>query len=92
MEDKIDELIEQSMQREVLYPQGCDGRSQTSVYFDKRKFAELIINECVELLNQQEKDYKSPASYESTEYYIRCAAKADAFADAVRIIEHHFKS
>ena len=54
------------------------------------KFAELIVRECMSLMNQEQEYYSKPASYESREYYERCRAKEDAFDDAARIIKNHF--
>lgn len=75
MQDKIDELIIKATFDEV---------------FDKRKFAELIIKECVDLLDEHRAEYKSPCSYESTEYYVKCAAKVDALDFAVGSIKNRF--
>ena len=59
-------------------------------WFNSKKFAELIVRECMSLMNQEQEYYSKPASYESREYYERCRAKEDAFEDAARIIKNHF--
>jgi hypothetical protein len=92
MQDKIDELISKATISEDTYPPGCNGYPQTSMYFDKRKFAELIIKECVELMKESQAECKESGYwyYDSTEYYERCRAQADAFESAAYSIEYHF--
>lgn len=45
MNNRIKELIEQATTVEDTYPAGCNGHPTPVSYFDKEKFAELIINE-----------------------------------------------
>jgi hypothetical protein len=47
MNERIRELIDQATIRGVEYLAGNDGHPTATIYFDKEKFAELIINECV---------------------------------------------
>ena len=54
------------------------------------KFAELIVKECVSLMDNEKEYYANPGSYESREYYERMQAKEDAFDDAAHIIKSHF--
>jgi hypothetical protein len=54
------------------------------------KFAELIVEDCVKLMNVEKEYYSKPGTYESREYYERMAAKEDAFEDAASIIKNHF--
>ena len=55
-----------------------------------QKFAELIVLECAKLMANEKAYYDNPGSYETGDYYKRCAAKADAFDSAVSIIKNHF--
>lgn len=55
-----------------------------------RKFAELIVQECMTLMNNERDYYSKPGSYEPESYYIQCAAKEDAFDEAAILIKHHF--
>lgn len=64
-------------------------------YYDAQKeqiakFAELIVRECVSLMNEEKERYDNPGTYESDEYYIRMKAKAEAFDNASSIIKNHF--
>ncbi len=59
-------------------------------YFDKAKFAELIVRECASLMESEKDYYSKPGPYESREYYERMAAKEDAFDDAAHMIKSHF--
>lgn len=47
MNERIRELIEKATVRGVEYRPGDDGHPTPTFYFDKEKFAELIIEECV---------------------------------------------
>ena len=57
---------------------------------DLEKFAELIVQECMTLMNNERDYYSKPGSYEPESYYIRCAAKEDAFDEAAILIKQHF--
>ena len=46
MNERIRELIDQATNRGVEYLAGNDGHPTPTIYFDKEKFAELIIKEC----------------------------------------------
>ena len=59
------------------------------VEFDQT-FAELIIKECVDLLKEEQLCYESPRTYEDDEYYARREAKAEAYEDAISMINYHF--
>ena len=54
------------------------------------KFAELIVRECVSLMNAEKEYYSNPGTYESREYYERMSAKKDAFDEAASMIKSHF--
>ena len=47
MTERIKELIEQATTKESFYPAGCNGHHEDRYYFDKEKFAELIVRECL---------------------------------------------
>ncbi len=53
MNDRINELIEQSTIKQPVYPAGCDGHPEYNIYFDTEKFADLIINECIAVCMEQ---------------------------------------
>lgn len=77
------------------YPsaEGGDAAWQNLVIFEKedlQKFAELIVKECVSLMNEEKERYDNPGTHESDEYYIHMKAKAEAFESASSIIECHF--
>ena len=50
MNERIDELIEQctSVNDDLVY-NGRDSYMKTTEYFDKQKFAELIVRECANM-------------------------------------------
>ena len=52
MNDRIDELIEQASVRGQVYLPGDDGHPSPTFYFDKRKFAELIVRECAKFIDE----------------------------------------
>ena len=62
-----------------------DGRNQMLI-----EFAELIVRECVSLMNIEKEYYSNPGTYESREYYERMSAKKDAFDEAASMIKSHF--
>lgn len=47
MNERIRELIEQATVRGEEYLPGNDGHPTPTMYFDKEKFAELIVRECL---------------------------------------------
>ncbi len=53
-------------------------------------FSEIMNNIIKELKYEQER-YENPSTYMDDEYYIRCRAKAEAFEDAIGIVEEHYK-
>ena len=56
MNEHIRELIDQATIRGVEYLAGNDGHPTPTIYFDKEKFAELIINECVSVVKEHYDD------------------------------------
>jgi DNA-binding transcriptional MocR family regulator len=49
MNERIKELINQATVRGEEYLPGNDGHPTPTVYFDKEKFAELIVRECASM-------------------------------------------
>ena len=49
MNNRIKELAKQATTVEDTYPAGCNGYPTPSYSFDKEKFAELIIRECMKV-------------------------------------------
>jgi hypothetical protein len=49
MNERIKQLMEQATIRGEEYLPGNDGHPTPTFYFDKEKFAELIVRECAEL-------------------------------------------
>ena len=90
MNERIRELAEQA--NETFSQQvGEHG----SYYFNgfAEKFAELIVKECVNLMeNQKEHYYSKVLGQQSAEHYDRVISKGDAFDEAVTIIRSHFRS
>ena len=81
MNERIKELIAQAMVT-------VDHGSFVGTFFDKEKFAELIVRECMSLMNNRKEYYSKPVPYsESREYYDHME---DAFDDATSIIKSHF--
>ena len=91
MNERIRELAEQAG-----FGLHRDGEIYTSrlehlpITEDIEKFAQLIVRECMALMNQEQEYYSKPFPYEPSEYYERCRAKVDAFEDAASIIKNHF--
>jgi hypothetical protein len=52
MNKQIKELIEQATIKGEEYLPGNDGHPTPTFYFDKEKFAELIVGECADIANQ----------------------------------------
>ena len=50
MNERIKELIEKATIRGEEYLPGNDGHPTPTFYFDKEKFAELIVRECMDNL------------------------------------------
>jgi hypothetical protein len=85
MNERIGEFIKKATTVEYGVDNGFD-----RVTFNKEKFAELIVRECVSLMDAEKEYYSKPGMYESREYYERMRAKEDAFEDAASIIKSHF--
>ena len=61
-----------------------------TIEFNYKKFAELIILDCVKSLQEEADYYANPGSYEPEEYYTKCAAKVIACEDAISKIKYIF--
>ena len=53
MNERIRELIEQATTKQDFYPAGCNGYPDYRYEFDKEKFAELLIRECIDRVRAQ---------------------------------------
>jgi hypothetical protein len=53
MNERIRLLAEQATTKQDFYPAGCNGYPDYRYEFDKEKFAELIIRECIERVRDQ---------------------------------------
>ena len=60
MNERIKELIEKASVRGEVYLPGHDGHPSPTFYFDKEKFAELIVRECGILADQYQFEKKNP--------------------------------
>ncbi len=81
MNERIKELANEAGYNDQIYEISKQGLE---------KFAELIIKECVGLMESEQAMYADTCSYESREYYERMAAKEDAYGDAASTIKYHF--
>jgi len=89
MNERIKELWNKAAESTAALPGGQNNSWETQVNFMER-FAQLIVKECMSLMNAEEEYYSKPGTHESLEYYDRMAAKEDAFGDAASIIKEHF--
>jgi len=86
-QERIRELKEAAT--EVVFFSPSTGREQKE--FNIEKFADLIIEECVNLMeNQREHYYSKVLGQQSAEHYDRVISKGDAFDEAANIIRKHF--
>ena len=53
MNKRIKELIEQATIRGEAYLPGDNGHPTATEYFDKEKFAELIVNDCLSIIERR---------------------------------------
>ena len=87
MSNRINQLIEEctSVYDDIIYD-GRDTRWKTTEYFDKQKFAELIVQECVQTLidNTPERYTNEAAEEDWDKGYDR------AMRDCVHHIQEHF--
>ena len=87
MSNRINQLIEEctSVYDDIIYD-GRDTRWKTTEYFDKQKFAELIVLECVQTLidNTPERYTNEAAEEDWDKGYDR------AMRDCVHHIQEHF--
>jgi hypothetical protein len=84
MNERIRELINQC----TSYSDGSTWTSREE--FDKEKFAELLIGECLSILSDAQDRYANPGKYEPVEYYVEMRAKEYAMEDAISSIKYRF--
>ena len=63
MNERIKELIEQATIRGEEYLPGNDGHPTPTFYFDKEKFAELLILKCANICGKDSLDYRYIIEY-----------------------------
>lgn len=87
----MNEQIREFSKKAKEYADGYDDRS-TPIWYQKyeENFAELILKECISLMDRQKAYYADPGTYESSEYYDRCEAKESAFDEAADSIKYNF--
>ena len=90
MNERIRELIEQAGFGLGSFDFDSDPEMACGSVKDLEKFAELIVRECMTLMNKEQEYYSKPDPHESRDYYERCRAKEDAFDEAALIIKNHF--
>ena len=88
MNKRIDELIEEctSVNDDLVYD-GRESYMKTTEYFDKEKFAELIVKECMKELKDMivdESELLYPNNKQTTEFV------NDRLLDAYDNIKEHF--
>ena len=67
MNERIDELIEEctSVNDDLVYD-GRDSYMKTTEYFDKEKFSELIVRECVDCLKPLSRNHSMVGAAQDT--------------------------
>jgi hypothetical protein len=53
MNKVIKDLIEKATTKEAFYPAGCNGYPDYRYDLNKEKFAELIVKECISLMQNE---------------------------------------
>lgn len=66
MNERIRELIEKATVRGEEYLPGNDGHPTPTVYFDKEKFAELIVAECAVPMITQARTMDADGRYQNS--------------------------
>ena len=89
----MNERIEQLARQCTEYITGTlDGDFEK---FDYKKFAELLVEECLSILKESREHYANPIKCEPSEdhveYYIAMSAKEYAIADAISDIKYRFE-
>jgi hypothetical protein len=51
-----------------------------------------LIQQIIKELKQRQLDFQDPGTYLEAEWYIKCEAKAEAFEEAILIIEEILKN
>jgi hypothetical protein len=87
MNERIKELAEQATS--IVEMVGPEGYTSSYAKFDKEKFAELIVRECVEQLRYTVLDTQELRRDKSTDYQV---GWEDGMFDAEEMIKEHFRS
>ena len=72
MNERIRELIEQATIRGVEYLPGNDGHPTPTTYFDKEKFAELIVKDVRWVMQTASDDFILDKNYDAVKGVGRC--------------------
>ena len=82
MNERIQELADQCYEYKA---------EMLNIWFNKEKFAELIVLECIKLINERKSYCENPGPYQPSEYYARMDAMVDAFEEATSTIKYIFE-
>lgn len=88
MNERIVELIKQA--GGIQCDEDGDELTLILVGKDLEKFANLMVKECLALIDKRQEYCTDLGPYESREYYECMAAKIDAFEEASSVIKYHF--
>ena len=86
MNERIKELAEQCRWQEIVIE---DGEEWIHAHFLEQKFAELIVQECIDILDARRKIHTGP-TYRSIDSQDRVDAKAEELLYSVMDIKQHF--
>lgn len=90
MNDRINELIDQATIRGEEYLPGNDGHPTPTVYFDKRNFAELLLQECISQARAQ-KYNDDEISSEADPLMLKLSLASNVGVEsAIEAIQTHF--
>jgi hypothetical protein len=91
MNERIKQLISEATIKGEEYLPGNDGHPTPTVYFDKEKFAELIVAECTAALFDESERlsglYSDENNWDSAEEY---EIRSNQCIDDIALIEKHF--
>ena len=69
MQNRIEELIEICTECVPYYPAGNNGHPEYSIEFNKQKFAELIIKECIAVAAKADNEEQVYAWYAIQQHF-----------------------
>ena len=78
MNERIRELIEQATTKQDFYPAGCNGYPDYRYEFDKEKFAELLIRDCINCTKEWYDARKSDSARDYSRGYVHGCDEAIA--------------